>query len=341
VSACVLAVNTGSSSLKLRLLGPDDELLAASDEDLSPGATAALSAFLRRCPRQPELVGHRVVHGGAEFVEPFVVTAEIEARLAEAFELAPLHNLRAVVAITAARHLLPAIPQVACFDTAFHSTLPAQAFTYALPPSWRQLGPLRRFGFHGLSHAYASKHAAELLKRDPAELRLVTAHLGAGASLCAVHGGRSVDTTMGFTPLEGLVMSTRAGSIDPGLLLWVQRHGHLDADEAEAALLHDAGLAGISGTSGDMREVIAGIEAGDDLCQLAFDVYCHRLAAGVGAMAAAMGGVDALVLTGGVGENCVEVRDEIERRVGFLVSSILVVEAREDLEIARLAREVA
>jgi acetate kinase len=257
--------------------------------------------------------------------------------------------------------LRPELPTVACFDTAFHATLPAAASTYAIPAAWSARWPLRRFGFHGLSHAYASRRAAELLDRPLDELRIVTAHLGAGASLCAVKGGVSVETTMGFTPFEGLVMATRSGSVDPGLLLWVQRHGGIDAEEMERALARESGLLGLSRRSGDMREVLTGAEQGDERCQLAFDVYIHRLAAGLAAMAAAMNGLDAVVFTGGVGEGSPQVREAAARAASFLglaidpaangsaatdavlspagaaVASVLVL-AREDLEIARQVR---
>jgi acetate kinase len=257
--------------------------------------------------------------------------------------------------------LAPGLPTVACFDTAFHATMPAAASTYAIPSAWTDRWPLRRYGFHGLSHAYASRRAAELLDRPLAELRIVSAHLGAGASLAAVEGGRSVDTTMGFTPLEGLVMATRSGSVDPGLLLWVQRHGGIDAEEMELALDRESGLLALSGRAGGMREVVAGLDEGDERCRLAFDTYVHRLAAGVAAMAAAMGGLDALVFTGGVGENSAPVRAAAARSTGFLGVDLdpeanaapegdallsppdaevqtLLVEAREDVEIAAQVR---
>jgi acetate kinase len=341
VSQTVLVVNTGSSSLKLRMLGAGDDALASRDEAPDVDLDEALTRFVSESPQAPDRVAHRVVHGGPDFSAPVVVTPQVLATLAEVSGLAPLHNPAALAAIKAAMRCLPELPHIACFDTAFHATLPLEASTYALPQSWRKLGPLRRFGFHGFSHSYAARRGAELLGRRASELRLVTAHLGSGASLCAVQSGRSVDTTMGFTPLDGLVMATRAGSIDPGILLWVERHSELSVDDVEEGLLHEAGLAALSGTSGDMREVVAGMTSGDDRCQLAFGVYCHRLAAGVAAMAASMGGVDAIVLTGGVGENSAEVRDELARRVEFLGAPLLTVPAREDLEIARAARAIS
>jgi acetate kinase len=257
--------------------------------------------------------------------------------------------------------LRPDLPSVACFDTAFHADLPAAASTYALPEAWARRWQLRRYGFHGLSHAYASRRAAELLDRPAAELRLVSAHLGAGASLAAIAAGRSVDTTMGFTPLEGLVMATRSGSVDPGLLLWVQREGEIDAADAELALETEAGLLGLSGRSGDLRDVLAAADDGDQRCRDAFAVYLHRLVTAIGAMAAALDGIDALVFTGGVGENSPFVRSKACGRLGFLgvevdraaneeaagdraispgeaPAQVLVVEAREDLEIAGAVR---
>jgi acetate kinase len=238
--------------------------------------------------------------------------------------------------------------------------MPVAASTYAIPASWSERWPLRRYGFHGLSHAYASRRAAELLGRPP-ELRLVTAHLGAGASLAAVADGRSVDTTMGFSPLEGLVMATRSGSLDPGLLLWVQRHGDLGPERIEHALDREAGLMALSGRSGDMRELIAGADAGDERCALAFDVYLHRLTAGVASMAAALAGIDGLVFTGGVGEGSGRVRSAACRALTFLgvpgeleetdagsgdrlvspassTVAVAVVAAREDVEIAHQVR---
>lgn len=358
----VLTVNVGSSSLKLSVLDVDDAVLAADERDYGgeeAELAAAFEGFLAGGP-EPDAAGHRVVHGGDAFGGPAVVDREVEAAIGSLSELAPLHNPRALAAIRALRRLRPQLAAVACFDTSFHATIPAAAATYALPADWKGPPALRRYGFHGLSHAYASRRAAELLGREVAGLRLVTAHLGAGASLAAVGGGRSLDTTMGFTPLEGLVMATRAGSVDPGLLLWLQRRRGLDAATMERALDREGGLLGLSGHA-DMREVIAGAAAGEARCRLAFDVYLHRLAAGVAAMAAALGRLDALAFTGGVGEHAAQVREECCRRLAFLGLAVdeeanaaahgdavisppgapaatLVVSAREDLEIARQTR---
>lgn len=342
----ILIVNAGSSSLKLRLLGEDDEVLAERDSGGAGGEEELrdeLMALLAEGP-EPVAAGHRVVHGGTELIEPTPVDPALQEELERLSDLAPLHNPPAVAAMRALEQVRPDLPTFACFDTAFHTTIPAAAATYAVPAAWRERWPLRRFGFHGLSHAYASRRATELLDRPLEELRIVTAHLGAGASLCAVKGGVSVNTTMGFTPFEGLVMATRSGSVDPGLLLWVQRHGDISAEEMEQALARESGLLALSGRSGDMREVLAGIGEGDERCRLAFDVYIHRLTASVAAMAAAMGGIDALAFTGGVGENSPQVREAVAEKTSFLgvegsgPLTCLVVPAREDLEIAAQVR---
>jgi acetate kinase len=269
-----------------------------------------------------------------------------------------LHQPRALAGIRATAALLPGVPAVACFDTAFHATLPPAAATYALPSDWRERFGLRRYGFHGLSHAWASRRAGELLGRPVDSLRLVTAHLGAGASLCAVHAGRSVDTTMGFTPLEGLVMATRSGDVDPGLVLWLLEHGGLTAAEVAEGLESRAGLLGLSGRSGDMRDVLAGVDEGDPRARLAYEVWLFRLVAAVAAMAAAMGGVDGLVFTAGIGEHSPRARADACARLGFLGvavdgnanggaqadavigEGVVVVTAREDRQIASEVRAV-
>jgi acetate kinase len=362
-SGRVLTVNAGSSSLKLRVLDAKDGTVARRDSDFS-GEESELRAELEAILSEGGPVaaaGHRVVHGGPQHSGPVVVDTAIEAELSHLADLAPLHNPPAVAAMRALEALRPRLPTVACFDTAFHATMPAAASTYAVPAAWSERWPLRRYGFHGLSHAYASRQAAELVGEPVEELRLVTAHLGAGASLAAVQGGRSVETTMGFTPLEGLVMATRSGSVDPGLLLWVQRHGDWGPGEIERALDREAGLLALSGRSGDMRVVLAGADRGDERCRLAFDVYVHRLVAAIAAMAAAMAGLDGLVFTGGVGENAARVRADACSALAFLgveldpdrnadaegdvllsaagtSVAVVVVHAREDLEIARQVR---
>jgi len=369
----VLVVNTGSSSLKLRLLGPDNQLGATLDLDPWHGETASreLVTFVDQIGGVGA-VGHRVVHGGTGFTGATLIDDGVVKTLAALSDLAPLHQTRAVAAIEIVRELLPDVPAVACFDTAFHATLPPAAATYALPAAWRERFGLRRFGFHGLSHAYASHRAAEMLSlaaggsvaRTPERLRVVVCHLGAGASVTAVHGGRSVDTTMGFTPMEGLVMATRPGNIDPGLLIWLLQRGGLRLDELAERLEHGAGLAGLAelrGNSGDLRDVRLAAEAGDPRARLALDVYMHRLRRETAAMAAAMDGLDALVFTGGVGEHQPAVRAEAAAGLGFLGVRVdygrntdaqgdaditaegapvrtLVITAREDLEVARQVR---
>jgi acetate kinase len=341
----VLVVNAGSSSLKLRLLGPGDELEA--QHDLAPDDHDALAAAAAELPR-PDAIGHRVVHGGERFREAVRIDDEVVAALRALVELAPLHQPAALAGIEAVGEVLPGVPAVACFDTAFHATLPAAAATYALPREWRERFGLRRFGFHGLSHAYASRRAAAP--------RVVTCHLGAGASLAAVRDGRCVDTTMGFTPMEGLVMATRAGNVDPGLIVWLARHG-VDADALERGLDREGGLRGLAGDA-DMRALLA---RDDDDAKLAIEVYVHRLRGSIAAMAAALDGLDVLVFTGGVGEHAPAIRERAAAGLGFLGVALdaganeaasgdaeigtpgaavrtLVVTAREDLEVARQAR---
>jgi acetate kinase len=337
----VLVVNAGSSSLKLQVLedGRSEPVAARSvadwdGRDVEPIARLLSEAEAATAGRvgqvgRVDAVGHRVVHGGIDLCGPTVIDEEVVERIEALTPLAPLHQQRALAGIAAARAAAPELPHVACFDTSFHTTLPEAAATYALPADWRSRWGLRRFGFHGLSHAYASRRAAELLDRsDDQELRAVTCHLGAGASLCACRGGRSVDTTMGFTPLEGLVMATRAGSVDPGLVLWLVTDAGLSAADVRDGLEHRSGLAGLAGTA-DMREVLAragmgaGVGAaaggGDDRgAGLAFEVYVHALAREVAAMTASLGGLDVLVFTGGVGEHAPEVRQAAADRLDHL-----------------------
>jgi acetate kinase len=358
----VLVVNAGSSSLKLRLLGADGTIEAAHDVGQWAGdADPSVLEPFRDALRAADAVGHRVVHGGDEFCDATVLDDAVIARIEALTPLAPLHQPRALAAIRAVRAARPDVPAFACFDTAFHASLPAAAATYALPEEWRRRWGLRRFGFHGLSHRYAAGRAADLVGRPVADLRIVTCHLGAGASLCAVRGGRSVDTTMGFTPLEGLVMNTRSGSVDPGLVLWLLTEAGMDAAEVTTALEQSSGLAGLTGTSGDLREVLAAAGAGDARARLGVDVYVHRLRREIAAMVAALGGLDVLVFTGGVGEHLPAVRAAAAEGLGFLGVAIdgernasttgdaeitggaastrtVVVTSREDLEIARQVR---
>lgn len=358
----VLVVNAGSSGLKLRLLD-DDHLRRGEDLPAGPAGfdTGRLADVLRGWER-PDAVGHRIVHGGAVFTGPVRLDRTVRRQLSDLTDLAPLHQPKSLAALDAVTAQLPAVDAVASFDTAFHSTLPAAAATYAIPREWRERYGIRRYGFHGLSHAYAAQRSAQLLDRPVEGLRTVTCHLGAGASLTAVVGGRSVDTTMGFTPLEGLVMATRSGTVDPGLVLWLEEHEHLSPHEVATALEERSGLTALAGT-GDMRAIEAAAEAGDPAALAALDVYVHRLVGGIGAMSAATGGLDVLVFTGGVGEHSAVVRSRAVARLGFLGAGLdsernaavhgdedvtstgatartVVIAAREDLQIARETRRL-
>jgi acetate kinase len=304
----VLAVNAGSSSLKLALV-EDEQVVAQTNVERweGEGHLQPIHEFLDDAG-QVDAVGHRVVHGGPDFDQAVLVDEDVLATLGTLADLAPLHNPRAVAAIREVSRLLPDVPAVACFDTTFHRTIPPAAHTYALPREWNQRWRLRRYGFHGLSHAYVVRRAADVVGADLEDLRVVSCHLGAGGSLCAVRSGASVDTTMGFTPLAGLVMATRSGSLDPGLVLWLLQHGGIDEDHLGDVLEHGSGLKGLSGTSGDLREVLAARAEGDQDASLAFDVFMHRLVREAGAMVASAGGLDLLVVTGGVGQHSPDVR---------------------------------
>ena len=358
----VLVVNAGSSTLKLQVVGADDDVEADAHLDRWDGAidAAAVARFLDGVP-EVDAVGHRVVHGGRDLTAATVVTPKVERMLAELTPLAPLHQPRALAALAAARGAVPDVAHVACFDTSFHASMSAAVRTYALPRRWRERWDLDRFGFHGISHAWAARRGAALTGVDPGA-RIVTCHLGAGASLCAIVGGRSVDTTMGFTPLDGLPMATRAGAVDPGLLLWLLTDAGLSASEVADALQAESGLAGLAGT-GDMREVLGRRATGDPYAVLAFDVYVHRLRQGIAAMAASAGGMDLLVFTGGVGEHAAPVRAAATAGLAMLGVAIddaaneasaggaditargsrvrtAVVASREDLEITRQVRDI-
>lgn len=298
-------VNAGSTSLKLHLVSGNE--------------SREVNGFVAA-----EAVGHRVVHGGRRFVGPALVDDNVERAIEELSVLAPLHNRRAVEEIRRAREALPDVPHVAVFDTAFHRTLPPAASTYAIPERWREEWEVHRYGFHGISVQWvASQVRAE---------RLVVCHLGGGCSVTAVRGGRSVDTTMGFSPLEGVPMATRSGSVDPGALLYLLRRRLLTEKELEQALEHESGLAGLSGGgSGDVREA----------SPLALAVFVHRVAAAVGAMAVACGGIDVLAFTGGIGEHAAEVRERIVERLRFLGGfRVEVVPSHEELVIAAETRKL-
>jgi acetate kinase len=301
----VLVVNAGSTSLKLHLVRRDE--------------SRPVDDFV-----EADAVGHRVVHGGSRFVGPTVVDDDVETAIRELAVLAPLHNRRALEEIRRAREAVPNVPHVAVFDTAFHRTMPPAASTYAVPQRWRDEWGVHRYGFHGISVQWvASQVDAE---------RLVVCHLGGGCSITAVRDGRSVDTTMGFSPLEGVPMATRSGSVDPGAVLYLLRERLLTEEELERALEHESGLAGLSGGgSGDVREA----------SPLALDVFVHRLVGAVASMAAACGGIDVLAFTGGIGEHADEIRDRIVERARFLGDfRSEVVPSREELVIAAETRSL-
>jgi acetate kinase len=261
-------------------------------------------------PSALRAVGHRVVHGGP-FASSVRITPEIRSRITALTDLAPLHNPPSLETLSAAETELPGVPHVAVFDTAFHSTLPLEARTYPIPARWTYDWGIRRFGFHGLSHSYCTRRAVEMLGRPVEDLRLVICHLGHGCSATAVYGGRCVDTTMGFTPLEGLMMATRSGSIDPGVVLYVQQHHGLTAEQVQTALNRESGLLGASGLSADMRKVLAAAKEGHQQAQLSLAIYTHRVRQAIGALSVTMGGTDALVFTAGVGEHAAEIRKDI------------------------------
>jgi len=290
-----------------------DEVLRPVIESIWSGPTPALGG-----PGEIGVVGHRVVHGGHAFRESTRITHEVREEIRRYCEFAPEHNRLELEAIEMAEAIFgPGVPQVAVFDTAFHTTLPLAAQVYGGPYDWFEKD-IRRYGFHGISHQYCWQRAARLLGGDAGGLRLVSCHLGNGASLAAILGGRSVDTTMGFTPLEGLIMGTRSGSIDPGILIYLVRHLNYRADELDHVLNKESGLKGVSGISGDMREILAAIESGNERAKLAFDVYTHSLCREIGGMVASLGGIDALLFTAGIGENCPPLRAAVCERLAFL-----------------------
>lgn len=336
----ILVVNAGSSSIKYQLVDPvegkriawglverigeplgrvEHEAGDKSSERIieiphhTAGFEAMMQAFAQAGSPLESLeivaVGHRVVQGASEFVRPTLIDDDVAARILELAALAPLHNPGNHSAIVAARKALPNVPHVAVFDTAFHQTMPEAAYTYAIDPKVAADHGVRRYGFHGISHQVVSQRAAVLLDRPLSELSQIVLHLGNGASACAVDGGRSVDTSMGLTPLEGLVMGTRSGDIDPGALLHLLRAG-FSADDLDQLLNSRSGLLGLAG-SNDMRDVRAGVEAGSVASQLAFDVYVRRIRHYVGAYLALLGGADAIVFTAGVGENNSLLRAEV------------------------------
>jgi acetate kinase len=389
----ILVCNAGSSSLKFSLFDAgNEEVLAAGGidwttkptrlvlhyrgqrevrEDLKlrehADAVARVLDDLQAGPSAPlralgdiQAVGHRIVHGGERYTAAVQITPEVKRVIGELAELAPLHNPASLDGIRAVEQALPGIPQVAAFDTAFHATLPAAARIYAVPRKWTHEWRMRRYGFHGLSHSYCAGRAAEIVGRR--NLRLVIAHLGNGASMSAVRDGICIDTSMGFTPLEGLVMGTRSGTVDPGMLVYVLRHKGLDVNALDKALNCESGLLGLSGISSDMRQILSELPHNPD-ARLAVDVYVHRIRQTVGAMVATLGGVDALVFTAGVGERAQEIRKRVCENLDYLgleldrtanetckpdadiakstsTARILVIATREDLTIMRETRRL-
>ena len=292
--------NRGDEHRESASLPRRDTLLRLLDT-LWSGPSRAVSS-----PAEISAVGHRVVHGGLKYEEPVLLNAEVESAIANLSQIAPLHNQTELEFIRIAREKINA-PQVAMFDTGFHRRMPEAAAVYPGPYEWLDEG-IRRYGFHGINHQYCAERAAQLLRRELTSLKIVSCHLGSGCSLAAIQNGRSVDTTMGFTPLEGLMMATRSGSIDPGLLTYLLQRDGCAAQELYGILNNKSGLLGISGLSGDMRDILAALKQGHARAKLAFEIFVHRLRSGIGAMAAALGGMDALVFTAGIGENSPQVR---------------------------------
>ncbi|WP_431042113.1 acetate kinase [Streptomyces sp. P1-3] len=333
----VLVLNSGSSSLKYQLLDMADQSRLASGivERIGEGPVADHEAALKQVADEmagqglgldsPALaaVGHRVVHGGTRFTEPTLITDEVVAEIEKLVPLAPLHNPANISGIKVARGLRPDLPQVAVFDTAFHATMPESAARYAIDVDTADRYGVRRYGFHGTSHAYVSRATAALLGKDPAEVNTIVLHLGNGASASAVRGGVCVDTSMGLTPLEGLVMGTRSGDLDPAAIFHLARVGGMSTDEIDTLLNKRSGLLGLCGDN-DMREIGRRMGEGDEAAQLAFDVYIHRLRKYVGAYTAVLGHVDAIAFTAGVGENSAAVR---EAALGGLTSLGIEVDA--------------
>jgi acetate kinase len=345
----ILVLNTGSSSIKYQLrevaggavaagaaaagLGLAGEILAdgevdrIAEEGSVPGHGRALELILEslldptsgvvKDTAAVSAVGHRVVHGGERFTAPALITVEVIAQIEECSSLAPLHNPPALAGIREAQRILPHTPQVAVFDTAFHATMPQKARVYALPYRYTEAG-VRRYGFHGISYSSVTQRLDGMLSGGLAGHKVMIAHLGNGASICAVDGGVCVDTSMGLTPLEGLVMGTRSGDVDPGAVLYLIREFGLTADDLDRILNKESGILGVSGVSNDMRDVLGRADSGDERCRLAIDVYVHRLRKYVGAFAASMGGLDTLVFTAGVGENSGQIRAAVCEGLGFL-----------------------
>ncbi|MDE3195539.1 MAG: acetate kinase [Acidobacteriota bacterium] len=324
----ILVLNAGSSSLKYELWTDADSSLLTGAVEVGrsaacPSIEAAIGIALGHIDGQRiDAAGHRVVHGGDRYQSSVLIDAGVEKEIEDLSELAPLHNPHALEGIRAVRAMLPEIPQVAVFDTAFHHTLPPRAYTYALPWEYQTIGHIRRYGFHGISHRYVSWRFARLHKRSRKDFRMITCHLGNGCSVCAVDCGLSIDTSMGFTPLEGLVMGTRSGDVDAGAILHLMLHEKISAARVLDALNSNSGLKGISGVSNDMRDVLKAAGEGNDRAALAIDVFCYHAKKYIGAYLAAMNGADALIFTGGIGANSPEIRARICENMNALGISL-------------------
>jgi acetate kinase len=349
-----LKVETASGTEQKEEFASDSREAAISRmlETLWQGKTQVINSL-----NEIDIVGHRVVHGGQDYQQSTLISPDVKEAIARLSVFAPVHNPVNLEGIEALEKILPNRPQVAVFDTAFHAQLPPAAFVYPGPYEWLENG-IRRYGFHGISHQYCARRAAQILNRDLAHLRLISCHLGNGCSLAAIRGGWSVDTTMGFTPLDGLMMGSRSGAIDPGIIIHLLRRSDFTAEKLDNILNRNSGLKGISGVSGDMRQIGNAIAQGNERAQLALDIYIHRLRAGIGAMLASLGGLDALIFTAGVGENSAVVRAAACEAFGFLglkldgeknqhspvdediaavdsAARVLVIHTQEDWEIAR------
>jgi len=352
----VLVVNCGSSSIKYQLIdmtnenllakglverigiegsvlthqpaNKDKAVIKAAIDNHKTGIQMVLKALtdsnhgVISSMKEISAIGHRVVHGGEKFAASVLITPAVMKALEDCVEMAPLHNPPNIVGINACEELMPGVPQVAVFDTAFHQTMPKKAFLYGLPyEAYKKYG-VRRYGFHGTSHKYVSQRAAELMKQDITNLRIITCHLGNGASLAAVKFGESIDTSMGFTPLEGLVMGTRSGEVDPAIIPYLMKKLDLTADQIDSYLNKKSGVLGISGVSSDFRDIEAAAAEGNEQCQLALDVFAYRVRKFIGSYVAAMGGVDAIVFTAGVGENDIYMRELICNGLEYLGTSV-------------------
>ncbi|MEG4289103.1 acetate kinase [Microcoleus sp. C2C3] len=349
-----LKVETASGTEQEEELASDSREAAISRmlETLWQGKTQVINSL-----NEIDIVGHRVVHGGQDYQQSTLISPYVKEAIARLSVFAPVHNPVNLEGIEALEKILPNRPQVAVFDTAFHAQLPPAAFVYPGPYEWLEDG-IRRYGFHGISHQYCARRAAQILNRDLTHLRLISCHLGNGCSLAAIRGGWSVDTTMGFTPLDGLMMGSRSGAIDPGIIIHLLRRSDLTSEKLDNILNRNSGLKGISGVSSDMRQIGEAITQGNERAQLALDIYIHRLRAGIGAMLASLGGLDALIFTAGVGENSAVVRAAACEAFGFLglkldgeknqhspvdediaavdsAARVLVIHTQEDWEIAR------